>query len=278
MTTTNLGRVAVVPKGTWSAGTYKALDLVRYNDASYIAKSTTTALPTDTTYWTLVVSDGATGSTGPAGPTGSTGPAGSVLSVSALTLGTTGTDLTSTVANSTSSPTITLNVPTASATNRGVLSTTDWTTFNNKQAAITFGTGVQTWIGTPSSANLAAAVTDETGSGSLVFNTTPTFIGIRETKVAMPANAIDLATGNYFTKTISGATTFTVSNVPASGTVGEFILDLTNGGSGAITWWGVKWVGGTAPTLTTAGRDTLGFFTHDGGTIWTGFVIGKDIK
>jgi len=38
-----------------------------------------------------------------------------------------------------------------------------------------FGTGVATWLGTPSSANLAAAVTDETGSGALVFATSPTF-------------------------------------------------------------------------------------------------------
>ena len=37
-----------------------------------------------------------------------------------------------------------------------------------------FGTGVATWLGTPSSANLAAAVTDETGSGALVFGTAPT--------------------------------------------------------------------------------------------------------
>jgi hypothetical protein len=36
-----------------------------------------------------------------------------------------------------------------------------------------FGTGVATFLGTPSSANLAAAVTDETGTGSLVFATSP---------------------------------------------------------------------------------------------------------
>lgn len=37
------------------------------------------------------------------------------------------------------------------------------------------GAGVATWLGTPSSANLASAVTGETGSGALVFGTTPTF-------------------------------------------------------------------------------------------------------
>lgn len=36
------------------------------------------------------------------------------------------------------------------------------------------GTGVNTWLQTPSSANLAAAVTDETGSGPLVFANGPT--------------------------------------------------------------------------------------------------------
>jgi len=61
--------------------------------------------------------------------------AGTVTSVAALTLGTTGTDLSSSVANGTTTPVITLNVPTASASNRGVLSSTDWSTFNNKQPA-----------------------------------------------------------------------------------------------------------------------------------------------
>lgn len=37
-----------------------------------------------------------------------------------------------------------------------------------------FGTGIATFLGTPSSANLAVAVTDETGSGPLVFGTSPT--------------------------------------------------------------------------------------------------------
>lgn len=37
------------------------------------------------------------------------------------------------------------------------------------------GAGVATWLATPSSANLASAVTDETGSGALVFGTSPTF-------------------------------------------------------------------------------------------------------
>jgi len=65
------------------------------------------------------------------------GGTGTVTSVSALTIGTTGTDLSSTVATGTTTPVITLQVPTASATNRGALSSTDWSTFNGKQNALT---------------------------------------------------------------------------------------------------------------------------------------------
>jgi hypothetical protein len=64
---------------------------------------------------------------------------GTVTNVAALTLGTTGTDLSSSVVNSTTTPVITLNVPTASATNRGALSSADWTTFNSKEPALTKG-------------------------------------------------------------------------------------------------------------------------------------------
>ena len=85
---------------------------------------------------------------------------GTVTSVSALTLGTTGTDLSSTVANSTSIPVITLNVPTASAANRGALSAADWTTFNGKQAAIT---GAATTITTADLTASRVLVSDASG-------------------------------------------------------------------------------------------------------------------
>lgn len=102
----------------------------------------------------------------------------------------------------------------------------------------------------------------------------------RETRAIISASDIDVSSGNYFSKTISGTTTFTVSNVPSiTGTVASFILDLTNGGSSTINWWtNTKWPGGTQPTLTTSGRDVLGFFTYDGGTTWTGLLLGRDVK
>lgn len=106
-------------------------------------------------------------------------------------------------------------------------------------------------------------------------NWTP-IIRITQPKIALPANNIDLASAGFFTKTISGTTTFTVSNLPASGIGISFILDLTNGGSAAITWFsGVKWTGGVAPTLSTSGRDVLGFMTHDAGGTWVGMLLAK---
>ena len=105
--------------------------------------------------------------------------------------------------------------------------------------------------------------------------TTPTITGTKETKVAIAASEIDLSAGNYFTKTISTSTTFTVANVASSGTVSAFVLELTDGGSDTVTYFsGVTWAGGTAPTLTDPGVDVLAFFTSDGGTTWRGFVLG----
>jgi hypothetical protein len=102
---------------------------------------------------------------------------------------------------------------------------------------------------------------------------------VQEKQTAVAASDINLNLGNFFTRTISGTTTLTVSNIPTSGTAASFILDLTNGGSATVNWWSnVKWAGGTPPTLTSAGRDSLGFYTHDGGTTWTGLLLGRDIK
>jgi len=116
--------------------------------------------------------------------------------------------------------------------------------------------------------------------GAKANSITPTITGLREVRAALSTGGvINLSTANYFTMTVSGVTTFSVTNVQASGAAHSFILDLTNGGSSAVTWWsGLDWGGGSAPTLTAAGRDVLGFFTHDGGATWTGILIVKDAK
>lgn len=125
-------------------------------------------------------------------------------------------------------------------------------------------------------ASQAVAGTDYVAPGGAAGAITVT--GLKETRVAVSASDIDLSAGNYFTKTISGATTFTVSNVPSSGTVAAFILELTNPASNVTFWATIKWAGGTAPTPTTTGRDVFGFWTHDGGTTWNGVVVAKDQK
>jgi hypothetical protein len=48
---------------------------------------------------------------------------------------------------------------------------------NGGTGITSFGTGIATFLGTPSSANLAAALTDETGTGAAVFAGAPTLTG-----------------------------------------------------------------------------------------------------
>ena len=61
-----------------------------------------------------------------------------------------------------------------------------------------FGTGVSTFLATPSSANLASAVTDETGSGALVFSNSPALAGTpTATTVPQTTNNTQIATTAY---------------------------------------------------------------------------------
>lgn len=76
------------------------------------------------------------------------------------------------------------------------------------------GTGVATFLGTPSSANLASAVTDETGSGALVFANSPTLVtpalGTPASGVAtnLTGTASGLTAGNVTTNAnLTGAVT-----------------------------------------------------------------------
>ena len=76
------------------------------------------------------------------------------------------------------------------------------------------GAGVATFLATPSSANLAAAVTGETGSGALVFGTSPTLVtptlGVA---VATSINKIAItAPATSATLTIADSKTLTANN------------------------------------------------------------------
>ena len=94
--------------------------------------------------------------------------------------------------------------------------------------------------------------------------------GYTENIVAVSGTAVDCSTGRYFTKTITGATTFTFTNVP-SGVAYAFTFEVTLNGSNAITWPGsVKWPADTAPTITDGKTQVFVFLTDDGGTRWRG--------
>ena len=92
---------------------------------------------------------------------------------------------------------------------------------------------------------------------------------------------VDCEAGNNFALTLSGATTFTFSNPPASGTTYAFTLKLVQDASGSgytVTWpASVDWAAATAPTLTADANavDVFVFMTHDGGTTWYGFTAGQ---
>ena len=94
----------------------------------------------------------------------------------------------------------------------------------------------------------------------------------------MAALNVDCATGNYFKKSISSNSTITFSNIPSSGTVCAFTLELTLTGSGTTITWPdtVYWnndVGKTAPTLTDARTQLFTFITSDGGTTVRGAAL-----
>jgi collagen type VII alpha len=147
------------------------------------------------------------------------------------------------------------------------------------------GTGVATWLGTPSSANLISAVTDETGSGLLVFNNTPaltnpTVTNYVETSYSatISAGAITLALTNGTVQFITfGAANATITMPTAvSGKSFTLFLKQDSVGSRSATWTTVSWPSATAPTLTsTASKLDKFVFTSDG-TSWFGSTAGQN--
>jgi hypothetical protein len=97
------------------------------------------------------------------------------------------------------------------------------------------GAGVATFLGTPSSANLAAAVTDETGSGALVFGTSPTLVtpAIGAAMADSLQRGTSVQTGNFTVGATenwiicNGAGSITVTLPTAASFVGREIMIKT---------------------------------------------------
>jgi hypothetical protein len=88
---------------------------------------------------------------------------------------------------------------------------------NGGTGITSLGTGIATFLGTPSSANLAAALTDETGSGANVFGTSPTISSPTITGTGVIAGT--------FTGNLTGNVTGTVSGNAGTVTNGVYTTD-----------------------------------------------------
>lgn len=103
------------------------------------------------------------------------------------------------------------------------------------------GANVATFLATPSSANLAAAVTGETGSGALVFADTPTLVtpilGIPTSGTLTNCTGLPITTG----VTGLGANVATFLATPSSANLASALTDETGSGLAVFA---------TAPTLT----------------------------
>lgn len=112
---------------------------------------------------------------------------------------------------------------------------------------VTPGTGIATWLATPSSANFANAITDETGSGAVVLATSPTLVtpalGTPSSVTLTNATGLPVSTG------ISGLGTGVATwlATPSSSNFAAAITDET--GTGAV-------VLATSPTLVTPALGT----------------------
>ena len=192
---------------------------------------------------------------------------GTVTSVAALTLGTTGTDLSSTVATGTTTPVITLQVPTASASNRGALSSTDWSTFNGKQAALVSGTNIKT-INTNSilgSGDLTIAASAAGSTTQVQYNNAGAFAGSAGFVYNTTTQRLDVSgtTGGFIPPT---GTTAQRNGTPLNG---ELRYNTTTNALEA--WSGVAWVNLTisnysASYLIVAGGGSGGASTYASGS------------
>lgn len=133
-------------------------------------------------------------------------------------------------------------------TTSGVITITGTLAATNGGTGLTsLGAGIATFLGTPSSANLAAAVTDETGSGALVFATSPTLVtpALGTPSAVVLTNGTGLPVSTGISGLGAGVATFLAT--PSSANLAAAVTDET--GSGALVF-------ATSPTLVTPALGT----------------------
>ena len=152
------------------------------------------------------------------------------------------------------------------------------------------GTGVATFLGTPSSANLLAAVTDETGTGALVFGTAPTIssanlTGTPVAPTAAPGTSTTQIATTAFVQNVAGALgTMSSQNANAVAITGGTISGITDlavadGGTGASTLAANNvLLGNGTSALQTVAPSTSGFALRSNGTTWVSQKLGLGLS
>jgi hypothetical protein len=147
------------------------------------------------------------------------------------------------------------------------------------------GTGVATFLGTPSSANLLAAVTDETGTGALVFASSPTLAGAPLAPTAAPGtNTTQIATTAFVQNVAGTLGTMSTQNANAVAITGGTIAGITDlavadGGTGSSTLAAnAVLLGNGTSALQTVAPSTSGFALRSNGTTWVSQKLGLGLS
>jgi hypothetical protein len=108
------------------------------------------------------------------------------------------------------------NCPSLTVNGKGLTTAASQTTCTPAITSVTgLGSGVATFLQTPSSANLATSLTDETGTGSAVFANTPTITTPNTIGIVNGGNAAAGSVGEYIESVIaSGSATSLTSTTP----------------------------------------------------------------
>ena len=137
------------------------------------------------------------------------------------------------------------------------------------------GTSAFTAVTAPSGTIVGTTDTQTLSAKTLTNPTVTNYVETPYSANSSTAITLDLTNGTVQIITLTGNATITM---PTATSGKSFVMMLKQDGTGSrtVTWSTVKWVGGTAPTITsTASRlDLLSFFAD--GTNWYGAVISQN--